>query len=362
MQAQRQHCLLSIVAISAAFGYLNAGSQAHAQSAEAEGLFNDGNELMAEGNLAPACSAFEASNRAEPRAGTLIRLGDCRAQNHQLASAWSAYKDALTRVRDPEKRAYAAARAEALEPRISHLTVSVPAESRIHGLTITRDGTPLDPLLWNHELSVDGGDYVIAAHAAGREQWHTTAHVAVEGARITIDVPRLKELRAPASPPAAVAAAPAAVAEPPAAVAAAPAPTAEPPVAVAEPPDGDELPPTSRFPVRRKVAIGVAGASVAALITGAVLGVSARGRQDDAFRQCSASAPSCANAHQANALLTTSHSRALEANVAFGIAAAAAIGAGVLWLTGAPDHTTSTHLGVAPSTDSGATLFFEGRF
>jgi len=47
---------------------------------------------MAEGKLAQACQAFEASNRVEPTAGTLILLGECREQNQQLASAWSAYK------------------------------------------------------------------------------------------------------------------------------------------------------------------------------------------------------------------------------------------------------------------------------
>lgn len=341
MQARRPNGLLSIAATSIAFGFLAAGSQAHAQSAEAEGLFNAGNDLMAQGKLAAACSSFEASNRIEPRAGTLIRLGECREQNHQLASACSAYQDALARVKDPEKRAYATARAEALEPRISHLTVSVPAESRSDGLTITRGGKPLDPLLWNHELSLDGGDYVITAHAAGHEEWHTTAHVALEGAQITIDVPRLKESSASASPPAPVAAAPAPVAERAA---------------------GNELRPTSTLPARRKIAIGVAGASAAALITGAVLGVSAKGNQDEAFQKCSEPAIVCGSASQANALLTTSHSRALEANIAFGIAAAAAVGAGVLWFTGRPDRATSTRVGVVPSAASGASLFFEGRY
>src|SRR5450432_2336877 len=90
---------------------------ARAQSAEAEALFNDGARLMAAGQLAEACEAFEASNRIESRAGTLIRLGECREQNHQLASAWSAYKDALTRVRDPQKRALAESKVAQLEPR-----------------------------------------------------------------------------------------------------------------------------------------------------------------------------------------------------------------------------------------------------
>jgi cytochrome c-type biogenesis protein CcmH/NrfG len=62
-------------------------SSLRAQSAEAEALFTEGDTLMKQGKVAEACEAFEASNRIEPRAGTLIRLGECREQNHQLASA-----------------------------------------------------------------------------------------------------------------------------------------------------------------------------------------------------------------------------------------------------------------------------------
>ena len=122
----------SIAATSAAIAIIaiitveGAGERiAHAQSAEAEALFDDGNRLMADGQLAPACEAFEASNRVEPRAGTLILLGLCREQNQQLASAWSAYKDALIRVKDPNKRELARGKVVALEPRLSYLTVSV---------------------------------------------------------------------------------------------------------------------------------------------------------------------------------------------------------------------------------------------
>ena len=83
----------------AIFALLGLTATAHAQSAEAEAMFNEGDKLMAAGKLAEACSAFEASNNMDPRAGTLIRLGECREQNHQIASAWSAYKDALGRVK-----------------------------------------------------------------------------------------------------------------------------------------------------------------------------------------------------------------------------------------------------------------------
>src|ERR1043165_7838821 len=65
--------IVTIVAINITFDGVFDVGRAYAQSAEAEKLFNDGNRLMATEKLAEACAAFEASNRAEPRAGTLIR-------------------------------------------------------------------------------------------------------------------------------------------------------------------------------------------------------------------------------------------------------------------------------------------------
>src|SRR5689334_4104980 len=78
--------ILTIVAINVILNIIFDTNRAHAQSAEAEKLFNDGNKLMDAGKLAEACAAFEASNRAEPRAGALIRLGECREKTQQLAS------------------------------------------------------------------------------------------------------------------------------------------------------------------------------------------------------------------------------------------------------------------------------------
>jgi hypothetical protein len=179
--------------------------RASAQSADAQALFNDGNQLMAEGKLAQACEAFEASNRVEPRTGTFLLLGKCREQNQQLASALSAYNDALTRAKNPDYRALAKERATALESRLSSLTVSVSDESRVGELTLTRNGKPFDSLLWNRALPVDGGDYIIAGHAPGHEDWQTTAHVPVEGAKISVEVPKLRELNKLISPPSPVA-------------------------------------------------------------------------------------------------------------------------------------------------------------
>jgi hypothetical protein len=333
----------SIVVTSIAFTLLlMGGGRAHAQSAEAEGLFNDGNKLMAEGKLGPACDAFEASNRVEPRAGTLIRLGECREQNQQLASAWSAYKDALTRVKDPRKRDVATAKARALESRLSYLTVSVSDERRVEGLTLTRSGTSFDPMLWNRALPVDGGDYVIAGRAPGHEEWQTTAHVPVEGGKVSIEVPKLKELSKLASPAAA---------------------TPSLLRSVTGPPGHEAVRSKGILTTRRKIAVGVVGASVIGVVAGAVLGASAKGKQNDAFKLCPEPATPCTQADQSNALIKASHSRALEANIAFGLGAAAAIGAGVLWFTGAPDVENPRRVSVIPSMVPGETgVVVMGRF
>jgi hypothetical protein len=104
------------------------------------------------------------------------------------------------------------------------------------------------------------------------------------------------------------------------------------------------------FTLRRKVAIGAAGASV-----GAVLGESSRTKTNDAFKLCPDPAVMCVQAVQANALIESSRRRSLEANIAFGAGAAAAIAAGVLWLTGAPDAESPRRISVVPRVAPGET-------
>jgi hypothetical protein len=321
---------------------------AHAQSAEAEALFNDAARLMASGKLAEACEAFEASNRIEQRAGTLIRLGECREQNHQLASAWSAYQDALTRVRDPRKRELARTRVTALEPRLSYLTVLVPDDVRVDGLVISRNGRPLDAGLWNRAIPIDGGTYVIGGRAPGHEEWNTTVVVPPDSGKVSVEVPKFKELAklvAPAEPlPRG--------------------PSATPPVAPVAAPiaiDRARPEPPARWSTRRRIAVGAAAASAVALGTGIVLGVQARSRRDQAFALCPDPAVPCDGAARADALTSAGHSRALAANIGFGIAGAAALAAGALWLTGAPE--TAQRVTIAPALSrQQATLTWTGTF
>jgi hypothetical protein len=314
-----------------------ASSAAHAQNARAESLFEAGEKLMTAGKYAEACEAFESSNRVETRAGTLIRLGDCREKNHQLASAWSAYKDALTRVKDPKKRAIASAKVAELEPKLSYLTIHVGDAAKLDGLQVTRGAVALDPGEWNRAVAIDAGDYVISAHAPGRSDWQTTTHVPDASAQVSVDVPTLEPVAVtpPSQPPAVVV-----------------------PRVVAPPPVVYEAEPSS-WTGRRKAAVVFVGVAIASAAGGGVVGVYAKRSQSDAEHECPVR-DSCTSAADANALIDRAKSRARDANILFGVAGAAAIAAGVLWFTGSPEH---ARVSVAPDVARrGSTFAIEWSF
>ena len=171
-------------------------ASAQPSTAEAEQLFRDGKRLLAEGNIAAGCDAFAASQRREPTLSTLLNLADCREKNQQYASAWGHFIDAARQARTDStaaaQRSVAENRANALEGRLSFLIVSVPDEARVPGLIITRDGASLEADLWNRDIPVDGGKYVIAGKAPGFEAWSTTVTVASARDKQSVNVPRFR--------------------------------------------------------------------------------------------------------------------------------------------------------------------------
>lgn len=337
----------SIATMALTLGVL-AAPRAHAQATGADALFARGKQLMAQDRLADACEAFEASNRLDPRAGTLIWIGECRARNHQLASARSAYREALARVRDPRKKAIATRKLAAIEDRLSYLLIAVADDHRLSGLTIARDGQPLEVEAWNRGVPVDGGDHAITASAPGHATWTATVAVPPELGRVRVEVPRLDELVAP--PPVSPA-----IPEPPREPQTGPPPG--PPAGPAPAPRSAG--PPSRWTVRRKLALGLIAGAAAGWTTGAVLGVEARHRERDALALCPGGQTACGDARRANQLLDDGARRALGANLAFGVATALTLGAGALWLTGAPE---TAGVAIAPSVGPGtAGVSLSGR-
>jgi len=122
-------------------------------------------------------------------------------------------------------------------------------------------------------------------------------------------------------------------------------------------------PPPKLFTGRRKLAVAAAGVGVVALGAGVVMGLQAKGLDDDAYKLCPSPAVACPDALEANDLNSRGRSRALTANIAFGVAGGAAIAAAVLWFTGAPEsRSAERRVSVTPRLGGGAGLDLAVRF
>lgn len=318
-------------------------SPAHAQSARAEVLFQEGRGLIKRGKLAAGCDKLAASERLESSVGTLLNLGDCRERLGKLASAWAAFRRAEALARrtggDDKRRAEAGKRAALLEPRLPTLRIDVPR--RVDGLIVHRGTEIVDEAEWSTALPVDPGSYTITAEAPGYQAWRTTVVIGSVAAGAPVDanhqvvaVPVLERAPGPRGP------------EP--AVGVEPAPSA--PVAAAGPTVIVRRGGTWSGTRKLSAVLGVAGA--AALGTGVYFGVHSNDLRDRADARCPLSLCTDSEALRLNDQAQTAARRANILYIAGGATVATAI---VLWFVGAPDETIVApiagdhHVGVAMS-------------
>jgi len=174
-----------------------ATSPAHAQgasgSALAEALFDEGKKLLDEGKFVPACAKFEASQKLDPGLGTLLYLGECYERAGKFASSWARFREAasLANSQGDAREKVANERADALEPKIYKLTVTVAKPAP--GLAVTLDGEPIAPATWGLGLPTDGGSHTLVATADGFTEWKLAFELPKTAGAQTIAVPELTE-------------------------------------------------------------------------------------------------------------------------------------------------------------------------
>jgi hypothetical protein len=247
----------TFVAVALAFAASTAAAQTETELALAETLYRQARDLMAAGNYAEACPKLKESYRIDPGTGTLLNLAACYEAEGKLASAWLGYASAVIaarRDRRPDRVKYAEEHMQALEPKLSKLTVLVPAESDLPDLEVKLDGVVLGRASRGVPAPVDPGEHIVEASAPGREPWKTSVNIGAESDLQNVTVPPL----APASAPAQ---APAAAVEPPA--------PATPPVVAPPPPPETDAELTRPIPLSVYVA---GGATVALGVATAVSG------------------------------------------------------------------------------------------
>lgn len=148
------------------FAYAGA---ARADESDAERLFREGRALMLEGRFEEACPKIAESQRVEPRVGTLLNLAVCHERRGRLAVAWDEYQKVLAQARSEhqvDRARLAEQRIAMLEPRLSWLRVSVPESTR--DVSVSVDGTELEPAAVGMSLPVDPGVHAIVATTKGK--------------------------------------------------------------------------------------------------------------------------------------------------------------------------------------------------
>ena len=172
-----------------------------ANAAAAQHLFDEAIKLMDAGSYAEACPKLARSQELAPSGGTLLNLGDCYEKNGQTASAWVSFRDAAARAATAgQKPAQAAAlvRADALAPKLLHLTMKLAPGARVPGLEIKRDGEPVSNAELGIDVPVDAGLHKIEATAPGHLPWSKNVGVVQGTVTEPIVIPALE--RRPEAP------------------------------------------------------------------------------------------------------------------------------------------------------------------
>lgn len=159
----------------------------------AEAIFTQATALMAERDFARACPMLEDVVKLQPHGvGAKMTLGDCYIGQGKLASAHAMFGTAASlaaQANQPERASSAQDRAQSLEPRLSKLTIVVPAEiAAIPGLRVTRNGSPVLAATLGLSLATDGGRQVIRATAPGKAPFEEVIDLAAEGMSLRVDV------------------------------------------------------------------------------------------------------------------------------------------------------------------------------
>jgi hypothetical protein len=197
-------------ALRASIALLGLGAQASpalAQEADAHAvvvrLFEEAGQAADRHAYDEACPKFAKVVELEPaKLGAKLALADCYEQAGKLASAVAAYRAAGVRAAeagDPRKKLADEKIAE-LSARAPRVTILVPDTLRsLPGLTVLRDGAPVDAAEWNQPVLSDPGEHTIYVGASGKKPWSGKVTVIV-GATSEVVIGGLEDLAPPALP------------------------------------------------------------------------------------------------------------------------------------------------------------------
>ena len=165
-------------------------------SAAAQALFDEAKRLIQHGDANAACPKFEESQRLEPGVGTKLNLANCYEQVGRTASAWILFLEVESDTKrngQVERQTMAHNRASALQPKLPHVKIEVPAASKLPGLAVQRDGVPVGSAQWGLPIPVDPGAHTVQVSAPGKKAWQAQVNVTADASTQTVSVPLLED-------------------------------------------------------------------------------------------------------------------------------------------------------------------------
>jgi serine/threonine-protein kinase len=304
--------------------------------ARADSLFNAGKALLDAGQNVDACAKFAESKRLAPGLGVTLYLADCYERIGRTASAWSEFRSAegLARERNDKRAEVARGRAQALEPKLDRLTITVAPSVPQAGLQVLRDGAAVSSDEWGLAVPVDPGDHVVIVTAPGHPQQTFPAHVGPEAPSATVRIDRLEDNAAAPTPTPVPVSAP---------VPESTAPVPEPTPSASDP-----------GATRRWIGVGLAGVGVVGVALGAVFGLGAKSKLDQSNQDNHCDAKDTCDTTGLSLRQDASNAATLS-TVMFAIGGVAVAGGAVLYFT-APHRPTTTGLVVTPAPGGGAAM------
>lgn len=326
----------------------NAAAQERGDQAQAQALFEQGSRLMTARRYDQACPVFEQAQHLVEGIGVTLYLAECYQQQGRLFSAWTEFDRArsLAAQKKDRRATLAGDRADRLLVRLPKLRINVDARADVEGLAITDDGASVERTAWYRARPAEARTHVIRVVAPAREPLELSIDVPSTPDTISVEVPPLKELSAPAP--------------------ALPAPAAPPVVVQATPPTPaapvllSTTPPPSSMGPQRIGGFALIGLGAVGLGVGTVMGLEAKSKLGQ-----SNSSGNCRPDDQCNPAGLAERSTALNDAT---ISTVGLIGGAVVALGGAALVLTSPHgsearVAVVPSAGpDGASLMVRGRW
>ena len=151
-------------------------------SAQAEVLFKEGQQLIAQQKYAEACQRLVASYKLDPQPNTELLQGLCFSKQGKTASAYNAFIDAASTLpKGGDAQKYAADQARTLEAQLLKVRVqfqpTVPAGMQMH---FDDEAKPRDKDFVGIDIALDPGEHDLIVTATGKHDY--TKHFTLDAA------------------------------------------------------------------------------------------------------------------------------------------------------------------------------------